>query len=370
MWGYSDDDGAGTMQYPGPTIIVDQGDTITINLTNELSVNTSMVFPGQQDVNATGGIEGLLTRDAPADGETVVTYTFTVSEPGTYLYYSGTKPELQIEMGMVGVIIVRPTGFDPDTNKIAYGHSSSAYDHEYLFLISEMDPRIHLAIEQGRMEDIDNTTYWPVNWFINGRCALDTLLSANYPLLPTQPYNCLPRMRPGEKMLLRMVGGGRDSHPFHTHANNFTLIARDGKLLESTSGAGADLAVSDFTQTVAPGATYDAIFEWTGEKLGWDIYGHDVNDPNVPGEYMPDHGKPFPVILPEQKDITFGPFYSGSPFLGGAGVLPPGQGGLNQNAGFFYMWHSHNEKEMVNNNIFPGGIMTMLIIEPPDVNIP
>jgi hypothetical protein len=50
--------------------------------------------------------------------------------------------------------------------------------------------------------------------------------------------------------------------------------------------------------------------------------------------------------------------------------LPPGQGGLNRNAGFFYMWHSHNEKEMVNFDIFPGGLMTMLIVEPPGIEIP
>ena len=372
MWGYANTDvnGTGTMQYPGPTIIVNQGDMITINLKSELPQNTSMVFPGQSDVNATGGIKGLITRDAPANGVTTVTYKFTAANPGTYIYHSGTRPELQIEMGLVGAIIVRPTGYDPDTNKKAYAHDDSLYDHEYLFLLTEMDPTIHLAMEICDMTSVDNTTYWPVNWFINGRAAPDTMLPAGHPLLPNQPYNCLPRMRPGEKMLLRLIGGGRDSHPYHTHGNNFIRIARDAKLLESATDAGADLAVSDFTQTVMPGATYDAIFEWTGEKLGWDIYGHDVNDPLQPNEYAPDHGKPFPVTLPEQKDLMFGAFYSGSPFLGAVSPLPPGEGGLNINAGFFYMWHSHNEKEMVNNDIFPGGIMTMLIVEPPDVNIP
>ena len=29
------------------------------------------------------------------------------------------------------------------------------------------------------------------------------------------------------------------------------------------------------------------------------------------------------------------------------------------------MWHSHTEKEMVNNDIFPGGMMTMLVVAPP-----
>ncbi|MHC4707037.1 MAG: multicopper oxidase family protein, partial [Planctomycetota bacterium] len=128
-------------------------------------------------------------------------------------------------------------------------------------------------------------------------------------------------------------------------------------------------AVSNFTLAVAPGQTADAIFEWTGAQLGWDIYGHEVNDPLQPNEYAPDHGKPFPVTLPDAKNLTFGASYSGSPFLGLQGDLPPGQGGFNVNAGYFYMWHSHNEKEMVNYDIFPGGMMTMLIVEPHGVTI-
>jgi hypothetical protein len=34
------------------------------------------------------------------------------------------------------------------------------------------------------------------------------------------------------------------------------------------------------------------------------------------------------------------------------------------------MWHSHTEKELTNNDIFPGGMLTMLIIEPWGTDIP
>ena len=77
----------------------------------------------------------------------------------------------------------------------------------------------------------------------------------------------------------------------------------------------------------------------------------------------------FPVDLTEGIDLTFGGFYGGSPFLGALGSLPPGEGGLHPNGGFGFMWHSHTEKEIVNFDIFPGGMMTMLIIEHPDVPI-
>ena len=379
IWGYAL--GAGRAQYPGPTLIINQGDTVTINLGNQLAEPVSIIFPGQSGVNATGGSAGLLTREAAPGGS--VTYTFTASQPGTYLYHSGTRSELQVEMGLFGAIIVRPAGFDPNLNKIAYGHPGSAYDHEYLFLLSEMDPRIHDLVEFGRMAEIDNTIYFPVLWFINGRTAPDTMADVNVGWLPTQPYNSLPRMHPGEKLLMRMVNAGRDLHPFHHHGNNATVIARDGRLLQSAPGAGPDLGVSDFTIKTVPGETSDAIFEWTGKGLGWDIYGtaadgfpHNCGDVNGDGfdetthEYCPDHGKAIPVILPNQQDLVFGGFWSGSPFLGQFGVLPPGEGGLNLNGGLFFMWHSHTEKEIVTNDIFPGGMMTMVIIEPPGAAIP
>jgi hypothetical protein len=141
------------------------------------------------------------------------------------------------------------------------------------------------------------------------------------------------------------------------------------------------------------------MFTWTGEKLGWDVYGHTAaelaladadNAPlgNFPGaedvdhngngvleaaplasllpnEYAPDHGKPLPTVLPLDQDLTFGQMYGGSPYLGAPGALPPGEGGFNANNGFMFMWHSHNEKEIVNNDIFPGGMLTLLLIEAP-----
>jgi FtsP/CotA-like multicopper oxidase with cupredoxin domain len=372
-WGYAN--GNGAMQYPGPTMIVNQGDTVTINLSNQLPVPISIVLPGQQGIVASGGSAGIMTQEAPAAGTAAgtVSYTFTATQPGTYLYHSGTQPSLQVEMGLVGALIVRPSAADPLHQ--AYGHAATNFDHEYLFLLTEMDPAIHdqvaAKVAAGGALNVDTSAYHPVLWFMNGRNAPDTMLGANVPWLPTQPYNCLPRMHPGEKLLMRVVNAGRDLHPLHTHGNNFTLLARDGRLLESAPNAGPDLASSDFTLRAVPGQTYDAIFEWTGKNLGWDIYGHtSATQAMAPNEYAPDHGKPIPVILPNLQDVSFGAHYSGSPYLGSFGALPPGGTMINEGAGYFHMWHSHNELEIVNNDIFPGGMMTMLIIEPASVPIP
>lgn len=444
MWGFS---GGGAPQFPGPTLLVEEGQVVTVTLHNQLSVPTSLVFPGQDGVEALGGSPGLLAAEAVPGG--TVTYRFPAVRPGTYLYQSGTSPELQVEMGLVGALIIRPKGHP----QRAYGHPDTAFDREYLFVLSDMDVLIHEAMEFG--QPVDLTTWWPVYWFINGRTGPDTLTRDFAPWLPNQPYGCIPRMHPGDRVLLRVVGTGHDAHPFHTHGNNHTLLARNGRLLESIPGAGPDLAESNFTLTVNPGETYDALFTWTGYGLGWDIYGHGLGEgPLEPHELyetslLPsplgpsdttvtlgsgegrkypygfrailwgaafatpdldpdaevvnvshagisdsltllrgregttarswpagsrfaysDHGSPLKVVLPPQQSLTFGQFYSGSAYLGGRGALPPGEGGFNQNGGLYFMWHSHNEREIVNYNLFPGGMLTMAVVEPSSVVIP
>ncbi|MGD9549316.1 MAG: multicopper oxidase domain-containing protein [Candidatus Krumholzibacteriia bacterium] len=383
FWGYQDATGAanpfGVPQYPGPTLILNQGDTVTINLSSGLPFGrcTSMVFPGHAVTTGGGDQDGLLTRET-CPGGAAVSYTFTATQPGTYTYYSGTEPELQIEMGLVGAIIVRPSmGED-----YAYNDANTRFDHEYLFLMTQMDPVIHQLVEQGRFSEVDMARYWPVYWFFNGRAGPDDLADAFVSWLPHQPYNCTPRMTPGQTLLMRLVGGDQGQHPFHYHGNNADIIARDGRLLPHSR--------SQFTTLSVPGETVDQLFTWTGEKLGWDIYGtpadgmpaHSCVDGDGDGfgdasagstfdhEYCADHGKPFPVVLPEQQNLAFGGWWSGSPFMGAGGALPPGEGGLNPNSGYFFMWHSHAEKELTNFDIFPGGMMSMMVVEPPGTPIP
>src|SRR5438477_4619285 len=144
------------MQVPGPTLIVTEGQTVTVNLTNNLPTaagNTSILFPGfNVTPSGAGAVQGLLTTEAAPGG--TVTYTFTASSPGTRAYYSGTQGDLQVEMGLYGAIIVLPasvpsgcTGALHAANltaeqfwgeadfrlaAAAYDHASTCYDREYL----------------------------------------------------------------------------------------------------------------------------------------------------------------------------------------------------------------------------------------------
>jgi FtsP/CotA-like multicopper oxidase with cupredoxin domain len=253
--------------------------------------------------------------------------------------------------------------------------------------------------------------YHPVYFMINGRSMPDDM-DPNYAYeYPHQPYNGNPHMHPGELVLLRIIGQGRWQHPFHEHGNHVRVLARDGNLILSGTDSTAKLAGPLlFTTTTTPGVAMDGIFYWTGKGLNWDVYGHgqvgdtsvcvpDANgyytgqtaasDPNGNYyEWCADHNKalekaPFgavagagPATLPDANILTNGAWYGGSPYLGPdatvratgpTGSTPPSGTIANsptKEAGFAFMWHSHNEREITTNNIFPGGMMMMMLVDP------
>ncbi len=287
------------MQIPGPTLVVTEGQAVTVTLTNNLPAvagNTSLLFPGFSvttscsDPNTPTGVQGLLTCEA-APGATV-TYTFTASSPGTRAYYSGTQGDLQVEMGLFGAIVVLPKYVpavcgalnDPTKGGLplvknsggslvatgnnlaaklvrgevdfrlapaAFDHPSSCYDREYLFQFSEMDPNIHnqamfqvqakapncttYSPSTGCSLDVPTEPYHPAYFMINGRSMPDNMDPQYVPGFPHQPYNGNPHMHPGEVMLVRIIGQGRWQHPFHEHANHVRVLARDGILLLSAA---------------------------------------------------------------------------------------------------------------------------------------
>ena len=72
---------------------------------------------------------------------------------------------------------------------------------------------------------------------------------------------------------------------------------------------------------------------------------------------------------------TNGLWYNGTPYLGpdavgrnrGPTPLPPSASTMNPfiESGIAFMWHSHNEREITTNDIFPGGMLQMMLVDPP-----
>jgi FtsP/CotA-like multicopper oxidase with cupredoxin domain len=145
-----------------------------------------------------------------------------------------------------------------------------------------------------------------------------------------------------------------------------------------------------------------------------DVNGYNTGAPTAINyfEWCQDHNKPMqaapfgdvasggPVTLPDPNIFLNGAWYGGSPYLGPdatsrstfssttcapvtttvgttttttvncaggtTGTTPP-SGTIANNpsteAGFAFMWHSHNEREITTNNIFPGGMLMMMLVD-------
>src|SRR5205814_223918 len=179
-----------------------------------------------------------------------------------------------------------------------------------------------------------------------------------------------------------------------------------------TAASGPPLAgLLMFNTDTTPGEAFDGIFYFTGRGLNWDPYGHhpvsSTNDPlatlpctpdangynsGAPNavnfmEWCQDHNKPVqvapfgdvaaggPATLPDPNVLTNGQWYGGTPYLGPdatqratgpTGTTPPSGTIANppgSEAGFAFMWHSHNEREITTNNIFPGGMLMMMLVD-------
>lgn len=347
MWGFAEN--SGTFQIPGPVLCVHEGDTVTIHLTNNLTERVSIVFPGQIGVTASGDApvgpnDDLLT--AEADPGNTATYSFIASEPGTYLYESGTNTHKQVQMGLSGVLVVRPALGD----NYAYNDPATEFDpdQEYLLVFNEIDPFLHQAVEFGLPYNI--TTRHDRYWLINGRGAVDTLLDNNVVWLPHQPYSSLVRVEAGAALpaLIRYADAGTVNHPFHPHGNTMQVIGRDGRFL-------GDASLENFTTTIGAGQTNDLLFRWDNVE-GW--------TPGPNGD-VPDSTRfPFPNLgnLTFKDDVTF---YSGDKHLGQQGPLPTGVTSFNECGEFYFPWHSHALNEIVNFDEGFGGMLTLVRVDPP-----
>jgi FtsP/CotA-like multicopper oxidase with cupredoxin domain len=308
----------------------------------------------------------------------------------------------------------------------AYDHAATCYDREYLTQWMELDSRIHRQAETQLQAiascpasssnpcpttlDVRTEPYHPAYFMINGRSMPDNMDPSYAPNYPNQPYNANPHMHPGDLTLVRVVGQGHWQHPFHEHGNHVRILARDGNLIVSETDPAKLAGRMEFNTDTTPGQAFDGIFYWSAKGLGWDIYGHTPgaagNPPCVPDangyythasgahtnatnyyEWCGDHNHPLeanpvgtvgsggPATQFDPLIATNGLWYNGTPYLGPDAVMhsrgptPLLPGAASQNpfneSGIVFMWHSHNEREITTNDVFPGGMLQMMVVDPP-----
>ena len=219
VWGYTATNTL-LVQPGGPAIVVEQGAPVTLRLHNQLVEATSLLINGQ----------GLVPDRTGAAAGSFKDYTFTPSNPGTFLYEAGLRENAQHQtaMGLYGTLIVRPTGAPNQ----AYDGSTS-FDDEGVLLLSEIDPALNNSANPA---DFDMRHYKPTYFLINGKASPDT-----DPIATTA----------GNTVLLRYVNAGIQYHSMALLGARQKVVALDGSKL--------NYARHYVAETFGPGQTTDVI---------------------------------------------------------------------------------------------------------------
>lgn len=197
-WSYTDV--PGSAKIPGPVLSVNEGDTVTITVTNNHTISHNFVIQG-------------VTSDttAIAAGQSR-SYSFTAATAGTYLYYDSLNSNINREMGMYGALLVGAA----DGSSKAWTNGP-AYSFQRTWVVSEMDkPRWNDVAGAGG--SVNTATYKPNYFLINGRggsdgmTATDTTISGNV----------------GQTALVRIVNPGQFAHSLHFHGNHFQVLTING----------------------------------------------------------------------------------------------------------------------------------------------
>lgn len=217
MWGFFDTADTGTDWTPGPVLDLLEGDSLTINLTNNLAVPVSIVIPGQSAVlvparNAEGRVTSFTQETLPG---AVQAYNWTGLKAGTYLYHSGTHPAVQVQMGLYGAAVV--------DSAAAEAYPGIPYDNEVILLYSEVDPDLHAsvaaAVDAGN-PPAASIYYKPEYFLVNGMPHPAAIPILGHPIST------------GEQVLIRLVNAGLETHVPGVQGAYVSIIAEDGNLYQ------------------------------------------------------------------------------------------------------------------------------------------
>ncbi len=280
----------GKAQISAPMMDFDEEDDIKISLTNLGLVQRPDLFDGHTlhwhgFVNAIPLFDGVpeLSLSVPVGRD--FDYFYRVHDAGTYMYHCHFEDVEHVQMGMTGMVFVRPkqnlnpVGNDPMGTKYAYndGDGSTRYDREFAFMLTELWSASHYR--DAHIQVSDWTDFDPDFSLLNGRGWPDTYAGNSDPLtgsgrLQYQPISSLIHCNAGERVLLRISSLGYKDHSLTADNIDLTVVAKDAGLLKSRGQISNYLTTN--TVTVGPGESRDVIFEAPapGEYL---LYDRDYN---------------------------------------------------------------------------------------------
>ena len=205
--GFSDNNAS--LRVPGQSFIVQEGDTVTVTVTNTLNTSHSWVISGVVD---SGTIAGGQTK----------TFSFAAPKAGSYLFYDKLNAPYNRLVGLHGAMAVMPAG---STNTLYSG--SPTFKKQLFWIFNDIDPVWH---DRVRQNSTPTTTFMPRYFTLNGKSSRppgapgydDPNINAMY-----DPASHLEGSI-GDRTLIRIFNAGQCTHSMHWHANHVEWLTENG----------------------------------------------------------------------------------------------------------------------------------------------
>ncbi len=221
----------GPCSVPGPTVRVNEGDTVRVTFRNTHGIPHTVHFHGQHPYSADMNGNRLLGDGMVVGPGEDLTVEWVADPAGTFIYHCHFDTPTHMEMGMYGAFIVDARD-EPEP-----------VDHDFIAILDEWHVDLPGALGTG---------FPDYNFFtINGR---------SFPL--TQPM----LVDVGDKVRIHMINAGYQFHAMHLHG--YTPDSWEGV-------AGWRHAVPTDVREIAPGQSVVLDFEAVREGV-WLFHDHVV----------------------------------------------------------------------------------------------
>ncbi|HHJ15688.1 MAG TPA: twin-arginine translocation signal domain-containing protein [Gammaproteobacteria bacterium] len=207
--GYSNS--SGTLDVPGESMIVQEGDTVEITLVNTLATEHNFVIDGMADSGVVGAFSSR-------------TFSFTAGNPGTYMFYDNANGVYNQLLGLHGGFAVMPQN---SSNELYPG--SRTFVQQQFWLFHDIDPAWNDRLRQGLTP---NTAYVPRYFTLNGLGGRP----------PGAPGNADPNVNSmidprsalhgsiGDRTLVRILNAGLAAQSVHVHGNHMEWLTENGQI--------------------------------------------------------------------------------------------------------------------------------------------
>jgi len=290
-------------EQPGPSLVVKEGQTLYLTLTNVGMIMRPDLFDPHTVhwhgyANAAPFFDGNPVSSVSVKMGSSFTYFYRANEPGTYMYHCHVEATEHMQMGMLGQLYVLPrqdgtryefpAGSGRSYTRFAYndGDGSTGYHVAVPLQLADFDPdfhTLHLGVQPLPFAAMDDRYH-----LLNGRGYPDTVVPGAvdgtdpdgnvYPA--RQPVSSLVEATVGQRILLRISSLSSTSyHTLQLLGLPMQVVGASARQLKGPSGAHQYYRTN--AVTLGGGESVDVLVDTLGAAPGtYYLYSRSTQDLN------------------------------------------------------------------------------------------